>query len=116
MDCPGTPGAIRPRQFDPRAASPATVHEHSYHDAASTGSWCTIGGPVLADGAFDFGCLYFPVRLPGTQTQYLSTGPNLVWQTSYGQSPTPSAGGPNHAFGHLPAGPPAPPRSDAQPV
>ncbi len=93
LDYAGPPGVIPAQHFDARAASLATVHEHYYQDAASTGSWCTIGGPVLADGAFDFGCLYFPVRLPGTQTQYLSTGPNLVWQTSYGQSPTSSAGG-----------------------
>jgi hypothetical protein len=89
----GPPGIIPAQHFDVSPASLATVREHYYQDVASTGSWCTIGGALASGGAFDFGCLYLPVRLPGTQTQYLSTGPNVIWQTSYGESPTSNAGG-----------------------
>ncbi len=89
----GPPGVIPAQHFGVSAASLATVHERYYQDVASTGSWCTIGGALTSSGAGLFGCLYLPVRLPGTQTQYLSTGPTVVWQTSYGESPTSDAGG-----------------------
>ncbi len=100
----GPPGIIPAQHVDVSPASLATVHEHYYQDVAGTGSWCTLGGPVLAGGAFDFFCEYFPFRLPGTQTQYLSTGPGVVWQASYGESQFSSAGGQIDAFRSFRAG------------
>lgn len=90
---PGPPGVIPAQHFDVKPAGLATVHEHYYQDVPATGSWCILGGLVLPNGAFMFFCEYFPLRLPGTQTQYLSTGPNVVWQASYGESPSSDAGG-----------------------
>ena len=49
----------------------------------------------MPGGAFSFSCLYFPFHLPGTQTQYLSTGPGAVWQAGYGELRTVSPGGQN---------------------
>ncbi len=90
---PGPPGIIPAQHFQVSPGSLATVRENYYQDVPSTGSWCTIGGLVLADGAFDFSCQYFPFRFPGTQTQYLSAGPNLIWQTTYAPSRTSLTGG-----------------------
>jgi hypothetical protein len=95
LDYLGPRGTIPVQHFDASPASLATVHENYYQDVASTGSWCTIGGHVLADGAFAFSCLLVPFQLPGTRIQYLSTGPRVVWQTYYGQSQTLTAGGQN---------------------
>jgi hypothetical protein len=90
---PGPPGIIPAQHFRVSPASLATIHENYYQHTPSTGSWCTIGGSVLPDGAFDFGCLYFPFRLPATQTQYLSAGPRMAWQTHYGPSLSSLTGG-----------------------
>src|SRR5450755_2888520 len=104
LDYAGPPGVIPAQHFGVSAASLATVHERYYQDVASTGSWCTIGGPVLPGGAYSFGCLYLPLRLPGIQIQHLSTGPGVVWQTSYGQSPSSDAGGQSDVYRSFRAG------------
>jgi hypothetical protein len=90
---PGLSGLIPVQHFDVSQASLATVVENYHQDVARTGSWCTMGGNVMPDGAFDFSCRFFRFRLPATQIQYLSTGPTAVWQTSYGETPAVTAGG-----------------------
>ena len=83
LDFPGPRGAIPAQHFSPGTASLATIHERYYQDANSSGSWCTLGGYVFPDGVFDLSCFNFPLKLPQAQTQYLSPGPRVVWQTSY---------------------------------
>lgn len=86
LDFPSPPGIISAQHFSPVTASLATVHERYYQDATSSGSWCTVGGYVYPkpDGYFSLsGCLSFPLRLPQTQTQYLSAGPSVIWQSGY---------------------------------
>jgi hypothetical protein len=89
----GLAGLIPAQHFTASPANLATISENYYQDTASTGSWCTIGGNIMPNGAGAFSCLVLPLRLPGTQTQYLSAAPSAVWQTSYTQSRTALAGG-----------------------
>jgi hypothetical protein len=83
LDFPAPPGTIAAQHFRPTTASLATVHERYYQNAKSSGSWCTLGGYVFPDGDFDLSCYYFPLKLPSAQTQYLSAGSRVVWQTNY---------------------------------
>ena len=86
LDFPAPGGIVPAQHFSPGAASLATVHEHYYQDLKSSGSWCTLGGYVYP-AAFGYislsGCNYFPLRLPQDQTQYLSAGPSVIWQSGY---------------------------------
>src|SRR5215472_15034256 len=97
----GPEGRIPAQHFTAGPANLATVRENYHQDVASTGSWCTIGGDVMPDGAFSFSCRYFPFHLPGTQTQYMSTGPTAVWQTSYGELRVVAPGGQSDVLRHF---------------
>jgi len=97
----GPEGRIPAQHFTAGPANLATVRENYHQDVASTGSWCTIGGDVMPDGAFSFSCRYFPFHLPGTQTQYVSTGPTAVWQTSYGELRVVAPGGQSDVLRHF---------------
>lgn len=83
LDFPGSHGLIQAQHFSPSTASLATVHERYYQDARSSGYWCTLGGYVFPDGAFDLSCFYFPLKLPQAQTQYLSAAPSVIWSANY---------------------------------
>lgn len=83
LDFPGRRGIVPAQHFRPRAASLATIRERYFQGAKSAGSWCTVGGFVYPDGAFDFTCLGLPLKFPHDQTQYLSAGRSVVWQFFY---------------------------------
>jgi hypothetical protein len=83
LDFPGPRGIIPAQHFSARAASLATVRERYFQDARSSGSWCTLGGNVFPNGAFSLSCLDLPLKLPHDQTQYLSAGPSVTWQSGY---------------------------------
>ena len=83
LDFPGPGGIIPAQHFSPGPASLATVHERYYQDTKSSGYWCTFGGYVFPDRNFDPSGVFLPIRLPRDQTQYLSAGPSVIWQSSY---------------------------------
>jgi hypothetical protein len=71
-----------------RQRSLATVTEHFYQEFTSTGTVATLG-----DGGEGGIGLPLPVRLPGTQTQYMTGNPAVVYGTVVCQFPGPIYGG-----------------------
>jgi hypothetical protein len=99
----GPDGIIPSQHFVASPASLATVNEHYFQDVPLTGAWSTIGGfPGQLQGLI-LG-LFFPIRLPGLQTQYMSAGPDTLWLSSYIESNRFGTGGQFDTFRTLPAG------------
>jgi hypothetical protein len=99
----GPDGIIPDQHFVVSPASLATVNERYFQDVPLTGAWSTFGGfPGQLQGFVI--SLFFPIRLPGLQTQYMSAGPDIVWLSSYIESNRFGTGGQADTFRALPAG------------
>ena len=107
VDYAGPDGTIPAQQrYLVRPASLATVTERYYQDVRTTGAWIDFGGFASQIQGIVFG-QYFPLKLPGLQTQYFSAGPALFWNSSYAEfSPAnyfPWGGQSDDTFRALPA-------------
>jgi hypothetical protein len=89
---PGSSGIIPPQRQVARAARLATVTSRYYQDKPTTGSVLTFGG-TLTQWQNVVGGMELPLPMPGTLTLYLSTGPSVVWDSSYYTSNTTTATG-----------------------
>ena len=88
LDFPAPPGIIPALHYTARRADLAAVHERYYQDVKPTdviphglGLWATVGGArreVAAGVVLGF-VVWLP--MPGTQIQYLSAAPSMVWRT-----------------------------------
>jgi hypothetical protein len=96
LDFAGPAGIIPAQHYQVQPSSLATVTDRYYQDVPSTGDW-------LAFGAFPkealIGFILGPLALPGTQTQYFSTAPDLLWSSSYDASFSPATGLPSGGQG-----------------
>jgi hypothetical protein len=91
LDFPAPPGTIPPLHYTATPADLATVHERYFKDSNVSifrghphlGSWVTLGGTPAEVAAGIYSGVVFDVHLPGTQIQYLSAAPHMLWQTAY---------------------------------
>jgi hypothetical protein len=77
-------GIIPPQRFVARPADLATVAERYVQDVRSTAGWITLGGtPGELNAHVPVGGAVIPLRLPGSQVEYLSAKPATLWQSEY---------------------------------
>lgn len=82
LDYAGPAGRIPSLGYRVTAGRLATVSEHYYQDVRTTGLWSTTGA-FPAQAAAEGGAWFFPLRLPGRQTQYMLANPDLTWESQY---------------------------------
>jgi hypothetical protein len=82
LDFPAPPGTVSSQHFVVRPGDLATVHERFYQDPPKAGGWLTLGGTPAQFRTLGFGGTSTPLRMPGTQTLYLTARPAALWQTS----------------------------------
>jgi hypothetical protein len=80
LDYADAPGVVPAQHYQVQPSGLAAVTERYYQDASSSGAWLNFGAfpdqPVVS-------WIFAPLALPGTQVQYFSTGPQLIWNTQY---------------------------------
>lgn len=87
LDYAGPPGLVPAQDYRARPSNLATVTERYYQDTRSTADWTTFGAfPGQALMGFNL----YPLSLPGTQIQYFSTAPTLLWSSGYDAFPMPN--------------------------
>lgn len=80
LDYADAPGVIPAQRYPARPSALAAVTERYYQDTSSAGGWIDFGAfPDQGLVSWPFA----PLDLPGTQVQYFSTAPDLVWNTAY---------------------------------
>src|SRR5215467_12063969 len=72
LDFPAPPGTVSSQHFVVRPGDLATVHERFYQDPPKAGGWLTLGGTPAQLRTLGFGGTSTPLRMPGTQTLYLT--------------------------------------------
>jgi len=83
LDFVDPPDMIPAQDYIASAADLATVTERYYQDVRSTGAWSTDGGTDSQLAETAMGGNSFPLPLPGTQIQYMTADPAILWQTEY---------------------------------
>lgn len=81
LDFPSPPGTISSQHFVVRPGDLATVRERLYQDPPKDGGWLTFGGTPAQFRTTGFSGTSTPLRMPGTQTLYLTARPASLWQT-----------------------------------
>lgn len=108
LDYADTPDVIPAQHYQVRPSSLATVTERYYRDSSSSGAWDNFG--AFPEQGF-VSWILRPLALPGTQVQYFSTGPQLIWNTTIyaraSASGFPSGGQQDDAWHVLSPGPQA---------
>jgi hypothetical protein len=97
LNYPAPPGTIPSLAHRVTPASLATVSERYYQGAPSTGGWFTEGG-TAAETAATGGGFFYPLPMPGLQTQYMSANPQTIWESNYFQFASCFCGGQFDAF------------------
>jgi hypothetical protein len=78
----GPVGTIGAQHFVVAPGSLATVQERYFNSSPTFGSWQTSGGYLAQLGGL--GISFAPeIRMPGLQTQYMSGGKSIVWDSSF---------------------------------
>jgi hypothetical protein len=94
LDYADSPGTVPVQTYQVQPSSLAAVTERFYEEVPSSGAWLIFGGfPVQSLVSSPIG----PLSLPGTQVQYFSANPGIIWKTAYfaddsGQFGFPSGG------------------------
>ncbi len=83
LDFAGPLGTIPAQHFVVAPSSLATVSERYYNSSPTFGSWITVGAFQQQLGSLGIGALTPEIPMPGLQTQYLTGGKSLLWQSGF---------------------------------
>jgi hypothetical protein len=83
LDFAGPVGRIPAQRFVVTPGSLATVHERYYNGSPTFGAWVTAGGFLPQLGSLGIGGFTAEIKMPGLQTQYMSGGNSIVWQSLF---------------------------------
>jgi hypothetical protein len=99
LDFPAPPGTIPSSlHYAARAAGLATVRDRYYQDTRSSGDAFTFGGTPAEVSGVGGVSLGFTPPMPGSQIQYLSARPPMIWSSGYTQFSQAGSGGQAGAF------------------
>jgi len=86
LDFIGSPGIIPAQHFLVTSASVATVHEQFYDNAPAMAFVTTEGGNLAQLSEFFQITAGVEINAPGQQTEYMSGGRSLAWETTFSTS------------------------------